>query len=406
MELSVVGILIRYYRKKKQITVLSFLQPLPNEKPICSTKTLSSIERGKIHKLEIVESLCMKLGKTLLLNQQVQLFFDCFKLKLIKSLIEMSVSKMRQLSIELSKLTISEHHIYFYELSCLYQDILNYYLYNKIPLKDDVDIFQEIKEHVDEDHRKLILFFLYQLSNINTMNINRDEIIIQCKPYLDDPLFFTRMLIDIYDNNSKLNTYGRYWNIQCSQSLNHFQRVYLKHMMSFCLMNSGDQHDSYMSLKAELEKDENHDFSDSYKTMLYIGFSISAYSLNEYDKVIEYLLKTMKINKIAINYNYLILFDSLEKTNRIDEIISITKNLDLSRFQNDLVKQIINYYKIKHQIYPNIPKKYSLLEKILYEDLIQLVNFGSIYKNILQHELNYLISITRNYRKLHVFIDE
>ncbi|MGN1345074.1 MAG: hypothetical protein ACI4U3_10865 [Traorella sp.] len=406
LNLSAIGLLIHYYRKEQQQTIASFLTPLPNEKPICCSKTLSSLEKGNIHKIEIYDALCKNIQKTILFDSQIDVHFSSFKYQLIHALEEMSIIQMKKLYQDLSIVSLNSSHIYYYELFCLYKDILVFYLYNQIPPIKDVDIFLKIEKVMDEDNRKLIIFFLYQLSNMNTMNIDRADIIKKCEPYLDDSLFFTRKLTDIYDHHTKFMTYGLYWEIQCSSKLNSFQQIYLKHMIAFCLLNGGEEKEAFLSLRSDLRKNSIHDFPDHFKVLLYVGYSISAFCVKEYEITAHYLLKVMKINYLGVNYNYLLLFNSLEKCHHEMKIPQIIQTINQNSFQNTTVKAIFTYYQIKYQSNINLKNKTSILEKIICQDLVQLMKFGSLYKDILIHELNELIFISKNYKALYMLIEK
>lgn len=404
-DLSSIGILIHFYRKELKLSLSSFTRNIIDEKPICSIKTLVSIEKGNIHKIEIYDELCKNIGKKLLMDMHLYNEIEEIKHKLIHSIEEMSLSEMKSILKTVYNLAITDKHIYLYECLLLYKDILRYLVYNELPNIHDVQIFNALESNIDEENRKLILYFLYRISNINTMNIDRQYIIDQCAPYLDDPLFFSRKLTSICSTESLFNAYHKYNEIKETQKLNLYQSAYLNYMISYCFLNGNSKKEAYDVLKEEIKRIPANYFPCNLECQFYMGFGVAAHAIEKYDEAVEYFYKVLQIDRLKLNYNYLLYFDSLEKLNRIDVLLDTLSNTNLSNFQNELVQQIFFYYRIKYQDNISEKVKYALLEKSISVDLASILAFGEGYERVLMSELNSIISVTKNYKALYLLMN-
>ena len=183
--LSTIGILIHYYRKRENIKAKDFILDINNQE-ICSTKTLRSIEKGTIHKIDYFDLLCEKINKRFIINQELITKIDQLNDSIISALEQMSISELKSIYNELSSFKIKKHAIYYYECILLYRDIINYHLFNILPEIENVEIFKTLLKVDNKKLNKLVLFFLYSLSNINTLNIEKKEIMNKCNDYLDN----------------------------------------------------------------------------------------------------------------------------------------------------------------------------------------------------------------------------
>ncbi len=393
--LSTVGILIHYYRKKANIKTNDFIIDIDNNE-ICSSKTLRSIEKGTVHKIDYFDMLCRKINKKFYVDSKLNEKLDQLNDSIILALEKMSVVDLKNIYNQLMNLKVNKQSIYYYECVLLYRDIINYHLFNIIPDKENIEIFKTLLKVDNSKLYKLILSFLYSISNINTMNIDKKEIMEKCIEYLDDPLFFVQYLVNIYNNNSIFNSYQIYKNMLDDKELNLYQKTYLNYMMALCLLNGDDSKSAYALLNDVLDNTPKNYFPSEFEVRINCCMGICAHSIKKYDVSAEYFGRAYISNFSKINYNYLLYFNSLQNINKSQDIIRLCNEINLNKLQNKLVHSIINYYKIKFQ---NISEeiKYPILEGILINELIRLIDFGNEYLNILANELLYICSFTGNY---------
>ena len=196
--LSTVGILIHYYRKKANIKTNDFIIDI-DKNEICSLKTLRSIEKGSVHKIDYFDMLCRKINKNFIIDLQLDETFNQLNDSIVSALEKMSTEDLNHIYKELGNLKISKNSIYYYECVLLYRDIINYHLFNIIPEEENIEIFKDLFKVDNSKLYKLILSFIYSISNINTVNIDKKEILEKCNKHLNDPLLFVPYIINIYN---------------------------------------------------------------------------------------------------------------------------------------------------------------------------------------------------------------
>lgn len=400
-ELSIIGYLIRYYRKKSKLSMEQFI--LHNNKQICSKRTLIKIEHGEILSYEYYEAFCEKLNMSLSIFPSNTPLFNRIRSDVIESLITMSKNKMKELLLEIQVLLKKKHMIYFSELLFLYQDILNYHLYDQYPEDEKVNLYNYLLEIVEILDRKLILYFYYLISNIQPLSIDKESIAKQCKQFEEDPLFFSYKLSNIMNHYPLFSAYHQLSEIKENHLLNTYQILSINQMMSFCLMNANENTLAFQLMTNQIQNISFDNYPNSFVSKYLVRFSIIAYRAKKYDKAIELLLYVMKIKPNAINYNYFILFHLLEITNQNEVLKQILFRSNQFSIQNAIVHKIFTYYRMKHSI-SSKKEELAMLENYIIQNFSKLSKNSELYKDILLEELFDMIPITKDYKALYLFL--
>ena len=395
------GILMHYYRKKANIKTKEFLVDI-DKSEVCSVRTLRNIEKGNVHKIEYVDILCRKINKIFSLDPKLDEKIEKINDSLLSALEKMSVDDLKSIYQQLKDIKINKNVIYYYECILLYRDIINYHLFNIIPESENVEIFKVFLNTNNPKLYKIVLSFLYSISNINTVNVNKKEIFEKCLADIEQPIFFVPFLVNIYNHNSIFNSYLIYKNMLENENLNLYQKTYLKYMIALCLLNGHDGQSAYELLKDTVEHTPKNYFPNEFIVRIYCCMGICAHKIREYEIASNYFKKAYDMNASKINYNYLLYFDSLQNLNKQNDLIQLCNEIDLSKIQNPITHNIISYFRVKYQNIPTV-SKYSIIEHILTKELIGLTKFGDEYSDILYRELIEICNITGNYQHFKLF---
>ena len=395
------GILIHYYRIKNDYLPDEFIIDDTDNYLICSRKTLSRVESGQSNTIEFYDLFAQKLNRKILLYQPDIDKVENIINSLINAIEEMSISKMKNVLTDINTLNLNKHYLYYYECISLCHDIINYHLNNIVPNQEQIEIYNEMLKVEDIKLSKLILYFLYTISNINTITINRSEIINKVDKHIDDPLFFNRKLANIISSNTQINAYHIIEEMLEKESYNEYQRAYLIYVKSLCLLNTSANHQAFELLKDLLASDLKNYIPHDLEIKIYSALAICAYSIKEYETACKYYKKTFDSNYLKINYNYLLYFDSLQKINDYKTIHLLIDKVNISNISNRTVEYIFRYYRLKYKVNDEIEMSNKIIEMsdILIDELQKLKKFGDAYSSILNEELYELYNLSVNYKK-------
>ena len=424
-EKEIIGRLIYYYRKKKNINIATFLKDNASfcktnctickktiKSSICAPKTLRKIENGIVLDDECYYlRLCNQLGRKIKLNRSIISKIQIFQNKLTDLLTCLSCPELSKLytliSLTLRKYTNS---IYIEEILNLYLDTINFQLYRKIPEKRNMEIYYAIKDYVNETDKKIILLLLCHVQfKSPTAEYSKTRIIQECKQYFDDPLFYEIKILDIAISHNSLNAYSLLKEYETEKMKNapvYLQYIFFK-TIALIQLNAKFYQASFDTMRKCLILIENNPIFNEYMlNKCYCQIGIICFQLGKYTDVTHYYLSVLD-NNYFLGLNYCLLFYSLEQSNRAYEIKPIIDKIDFfsTNNQDNIVKSLIIYYKIKYSKDLDDKNHLSELENIICEDLVKIIKVGGkIYTQILVSDLTSYISITCNYKKLFIFI--
>lgn len=327
---------------------------------------------------------------------------------LIHYLSDFSKSNLCKLKLLIEQqLKILNNHIYFSEIYNLYIDIIDFAVASKKPNIKNLDIYVFLKDITETNDKKLILYYLYEISfKISNNLLDRKAIALQCSNYLDEPLFY-KMKLHAKSNGNFLDAYvylaGK--ELPTINNLNVNHKYCLYNQLAFIQLNSNAYESSYETTKLCLNLVETYpdSFSDIQLLETYKKLGIICYTLHKYEEVVQYLLKPIEAGS-TIGANYALFFHSLEKLNTITTIKNILNMIDLNKIGNQNEKIVLVYYKMKYETNELTKNRMCDLEDYICLNLgPALKNIGEIHEQIFFDDLKFYISKTANYKKLFTF---
>ncbi len=127
---------------------------------------------------------------------------------------------------------------------------------------------------------------------------------------------------------------------------------------------------------------------------------ILSYSMEMYQRCYDHMIFVHRNNPSILEYNYLFLFDSMKKLNRIEEKKELIQSLNKSDSYFEQVRFIIELYQEKYSDNPD----FEHIENLLCDHLSERMIAGSLYKPILREQMISIVDITHHYEKLADFI--
>lgn len=420
-EKKMIGYLIHYYRKKRNVSLKVFLKnqkdyynkhciecrKCDNPEIICSERTMYRIERGFVARNECVyHRFCENLNRKFLLKRDDLKHLDGLRNELIRNLIHYSHTNLKRLA-DIFEIELEKHRdeIYIEERLKLYQDIVK----NKLDSinSDDkrIDLYLYMMDKVNQDDKKLILMNLFDRS-YHLPKFDRAKIIHECKKYIDDPLLFKiRLKISLLDN--KLYYYENLKEIENKEfnQLTESQKFLLYEHMTLAQLNLEAYRMAYQTILKCLDiLHSGADLGEYTYVNCYNRAGIILYSLKQYQDAGTYFMKSMEIDSNALGFNIILLAHSLERTNQINFLIRQLELIEVNSVKNDLVRKSVIYYRKKHLCNQLTKHQMSELEDYICFELKSICDKGGeIYRDVLKEDLMYYTSQTKNYKKIYLF---
>ena len=188
-------------------------------------------------------------------------------------------------------------------------------------------------------------------------------------------------------------------------ALNNFELFTLYDFMAFMYLNM-ELYDLSLKniIKCCVILENGADFDESIKQNCYKKMGIISFFNNNYTDTVKYLLRIAKKGYSVIGINYAMLFYSLEKLNRQNEILEIINNIEVLTVENKNVKAILDYYCNKYTFVNPTKEQYKKMELLLCEEMSKVVVVGgTIFEKIFKEEIRELVSITKNYKNFFLF---
>ncbi len=405
-EKKVIGKLLGFYRQRMNIDKLEIIQ-ISNGKKICSLKTLKKIEEGTVVSDHYYDYLAVSLNMHFSLEENDVKLLQQYHDQLISSLHVFSKSLMTELLYDIEQsLYLMNNVIYFEEMLNLFHDILDYHLNENLPSRSTIDLYLALKEMVNHEDKKLILYFLYQICNVVTY-LDRSQIQQECLPFYTDPLFIQNHLLHISQNFIPFDAYHRIKNfyIQIKNQISDYQKITIYSIMAMIQLNMNDVKSAYKTICKILALiKSNPDYPDQLLLSLHMRATIVCYAMKQYEQAIQNALICYHASYKQLNYNHLLLFDALEKTNQISLLINLLKDSQTLSFHNEVVSKIFKYYQIKHLWPLTLIQKHRLLTDLILNQLIPLCKYSELYQNILTEEMLAHVALTRDYKSFYHFL--
>lgn len=421
-ELSIIGLLIQYYRKESRLNLDELLydegnyykeycldcNKCTNPKQICSRKTYYKIAKGESVNNECVyHRLAERLGKKIVFeNDDIYERIKKYHQLLEKYLVVNDRTNLEKLEAAISyDLMKYENTIYAYEILSLYNDVIKERLYFSIPKDFNVSIYLYLKNYLQSKDQKFILLLLtktsYKLTNFSISHMQAAK---DCEKFFQDPIFYQVKLVTITYGNL-LDAYNELMTNEFPKidSLNEYQKYCLYDALAYIQMNIDAFEGCYSSYKKCLEIIEKNNFG----TILIRGINLQlgrvCYLLKNYDATIEYLVLGYNVSK-ALSKDYPILFSAFEKTNQHHKITEYLSKVDYSKIKTVYPKKALAYYKMKYTYDMNNIKNVVELENYICSTLKPYLEmYGSLHRNIFLEDLEKYVTITGNYKKYYLF---
>ena len=420
----IIGLLIKYYRKNKNIKVVNLLtrknsneyefcidcDKCKNRKAICSTKKLYAIERGDVATKDCYyNSLAANLDKQVIFDRRMSNRLINYRNNLKNVLIECSKSKLNKLLIMINKdINKYKNVLYFEDMLSIYLDIINYYLYHIVPSDDSIRLSLYLLEIVDDEDKKIFACFLYEISfRVSNHLIDRDNIKKYCEKYVNDPLLLKYKLEQIVSQNY-LDAFESIVEMEkIAVNMSDYQYCCLLEYKAYVLMNAESYEKSYCTLKKCIDIAlSKKDFSDYVVINYYGKLGVICFLLEKYAETIESF--SVLLSKAApLGVNCSLLFYSMEKCGMEKQIKDVLKTIDISKKRRPFVEIIVNYYSMRYTEKQFEKNDFILLENMICEDVKPfLKTYGSIQKYIFTNDLKKLVEKTGNYKKYYKFMEK
>ena len=421
-EKKCIGYLLKYYRKKRNIKIDDLLTKkgtyyyeyctdcvkCKNKELVCSTKKLYSLERGEVSKNDCYYyRLAENLDKKFVIDRRLDNKRLNYQTSLVENIVNLSKRNLKRLAALLEN-DLHEYSevLYYGDIFSLYLDVINYYLYQKIPSVESIQLYLYLLEFIDDTNKKIALTFLYEISyRVSSDVIDRSKIRECCKPYQDDALFFKFKLEQIVSQNY-LDAFEQISQLEekMGNNLTDYQKCLLLEYKAFILMNADANEKSYNTMKQCLSVAVNNQgFSDYIVNSYYGKLGIVCFVVEKYDEVVE-CFNELVVKGAPIGPNYSLLFYSMSKCGLEHKIVDVMQMVDKEYLRKPFVEKIFNYYSMKYTQKEFSKKDYILLENMICFDIKPYLDMhGSLQKTIFTDELKFCVEKTGNYKKYYNF---
>lgn len=421
-EKSIIGYLLYFYRKQQKIDIANILynngeyykkyclncDRCKNKTQICSFKTLKKIESGNIVKREcIYYRLSENINKKVTFNRFLYSKLDKIQSLVYNSLCENSYTKLITASETLTlEIQYFKNHLYFEELLNLYNDLITLHIKYEYPNEDMINCYLFLKDKLSDNNKKLLLMLLYKTRfGTNKIFNGWNEILIDIHKYLDDPLYFPIKIQEISSNNSLLDSYIILKKIlENDENLTNYKRFILYNQIAYIEFNLYAFDDACISMNKCIEIIKISDFPSITNKKAYRQIGMIYFMMNKFEETITYLQMAKSDKDDTLGIQAVLLYKSLEKTNKINVLKEIINSIDISKLKNEVEKKITIYYKIKYAKEKLTKSTLNELEEYICDEIKPIVFvMGDLFKNIFLDELLQYTSQTSNYKKLFLY---
>lgn len=313
-------------------------------------------------------------------------------------------------SIEASLLKY-QNTIYVNELLNLYLDIINFVIRGQLPSDQNRELYLFLLDKLKTRDKKLVLYFLFNLQYTQPdFPLTNDELQQKMAEYLNESLFFSIKLMEISSKNY-LDAYAELSLMlkESELSQNLYHRYLLLDQLAFTEFNADACDKAYQSMQQCLNLQSELDLGKMTEMKIYRRLGTIAYKLNKYEEVVAHLLKVVEYQPGNLATQSAMLYKSLEKINNIELLKRLIYSKDsIPALHNSYIeKKVDSYYQMKYQKESLSKSQLVQLEDYICSELKPIVHaVGSIFENIFFEDLYKFVSITKNYKKIYLFISE
>lgn len=402
--------LFQYHRKikklsRKDVSLLSETKGL-----YLSESTIKRIESNNINNND---SSLEKYARVLSLRYEKDEFpykrINAYKDNVLSSLKGTLTIKRTETIYEeiLSFHSLYSKYVYLGEISRVLLSILEDVMFNKKISIEEQRRYEFLIKYISQDSEiaTLLYYLLYKsylFDRGNTeQNINKIKDIIS-KANFKKIFNMDQIRFDVYDSNL-LALYNKYKNIYevCDKNdISNLSTVVTSLFnLAHCEIMLKDYNSAEKHLKVILEIESLDKYVPNYVIYsAYNSIGFIYFNLGLFNKAIDSFDVSRKEGGNSIGFNFLLMFISLEKIEKIDYSKIIIEE-ELNKVKLPTIRNILEYYKLK---YDNENKK--VLEDHIIEHLNKKEIAFEFYSNLIYKELYDLVNETKHYKCLYEYL--
>lgn len=298
-------------------------------------------------------------------------------------------------------------YIYLSEISRVLLSILEDVMFNKKISIEEQRRYEFLIKYISQDSEiaTLLYYLLYKSylfdSGNTEQNINKIKDIIS-KANFKKIFNMDQIRFDVYNSNL-LALYNKYKNIYevCDKNdISNLSTIVTSLFnLAHCEIMLKDYNSAEKHLKVILEIESLDKYVPNYVIYsAYNSIGFIYFNLGLFNKAIDSFDVSRKEGGNSIGFNFLLMFISLEKIEKIDYSKIIIEE-ELNKVKLPAIRNILEYYKLK---YDNENKK--VLEDHIIEHLNKKEIAFEFYSNLIYKELYDLVNETKHYKCLYEYL--
>ena len=393
---ALLGGLIYYYRNNLRLTRDAFarkLSDISNTK--VTSKTIQRIENGEYSR---IKDIYKNIYKVLSFNyaKENEDIYDQ-----ISSLSNNIYSTLNNTSLlnNAYELLQETHDLYNSYRNFFYIDtilrlldyVLSYYLYGSLEDKKEIDVIYANYSLFDDKQKILCsyLFFVYAKHN---KRINDRDLLTFGKNMVNKKIFLFEELHYYTRINNKYDLLPLYKN-KFSKTNDPVEKFAYLSNMAYIELNYYGLDDAIKHLEEALSINNiKNIIPERNYCLTYVRLGIINYQKKNYQKCFDYLYSIATDYPRVLNFNFILLCISAEKTNQTDKVLPILK---AHQNTNILINDIIDYFIAKYENEDPV-----ILEDMIITKLNPNTLSSGIYIDIFKNELFETVKKTKHYAKL------
>ena len=409
---KIIGTIFRYYRSSKKLSRFEASLLSKKKNIYLSESTIKRIENKNLkNNSSTLNKYAQVFSKYYDKNKKLYIELNLYKTKIINFVKKNETLKNLEI-IYKELLKFNSYHnkaIYLSEISRLLISVLEDYLYNKKISFDEQRIYEFIVDNVDDDD-ELIVFMYYLLYKSYLFergktedNLSKIKAII-LKANFNKIFYLEQVRFDLKDTNI-VDLYIKYKNVYIS--CKEYDRSNIARLVTslFNIAYCDIALNNFLDAENHLKEIFDIKFLNEYipKYAIYSAYNLLGFvyfNLRKYEQAYLCFNNSRKQGGNSISFNFLLMFMSLEKINKVSIIKRITKE-ELDEVKLPVIKNIIIYYNLKCK---NVEKK------TLEEHIVKYLNKKELifepYSELMYEELFGLVKETKHYKYLYDFLKD
>ena len=396
IDLKILGGIFKHYRNIGGFTRedLSF--------DVVSASTVQRIENGvPIKNISFYEKFANKLGWNFLSDENPYIELSELIRSFINSINKVPYKRLLQLEEKIKDFNIKyQEYIYINELSLLPITALKIYIDNFDIDISYIDLIKDIYPYLIGDLKIISDYILYKLSLEYYYNEEFKKYSTYGKNIQNKSIFFFDKIYYDINNYNLVEIYEKYKNELNSNIKNKMELFSIYSNLACCELNLDRYENAYSHLKSALEIEDIRDYlPDTVYLKSIKRFGIINFYTSKHQDAIKCFEYVRKQSPLVLDFNYIFLFNSLEKIGANNLILDIIEN-DKQYIKSSILKNVFNYYKEKHTT-----NDINILEDIICEKLTMEKLVSKIYYDIFLEDLKNIVKINNHYKKLYIYTE-